>query len=153
MSKDVEDIFLQLSQIYFITIRTQSRDFIMIKDPVPHHIYLCYKSRVKPNLFKPSETYISTSSEGEHSSSSISSISDNSDAFSKFIICRDYNIYISTFAFYIGITNIVKFERASESKNFHKPKSSNQTDLFYWIHLANPTKLDWNLWIAGTYGS
>ena len=63
----------------FISL-TQSRDFSMIKYPISHHIYLCYKRRIKPNLFKSSETYISNSSEGEHSSSSISS---NSDAFSK----------------------------------------------------------------------
>ena len=83
MSKDVEDIFLQLSQIYFITIATQSRDFIMIKYPVPHHIYLCYKRWVKTNLFKSSKTFVSNSYGGEHSSSSIFSISDNSDVFSK----------------------------------------------------------------------
>ena len=83
MSKGAEDIFLQVSQIYLITITTQSRDFSMIKYPIPHHIYLCYKRRIKPNLFKSSETYISSSSGGERSSSSISSICDNSDAFSK----------------------------------------------------------------------
>ena len=50
MSIDVEDIFLQLYQVYFITIRTHNRDFIMIMDPIPHHI-CAPKSRVKQNLF------------------------------------------------------------------------------------------------------
>ena len=81
MSKDVEDILLQLYKVYFITIRHKT-DFIMIKDPIPRHFYATTR-RIKQNLFTSSETNISNSSEGESSSSSMSSIYDNSDAVLK----------------------------------------------------------------------
>ena len=134
----------------FISSRLEHKTEILLWHRIQFRIICIYtkKRRVKQNLLKSSESYISNSSGGEPSSTSMSSIPDNSDTFSKpkVIICRIYNIYISTFIFYIGLTNIfniriVKFERTKESKNFHKPKLSNRTDALYQIHLANPTKL------------
>ena len=79
MPDDVEDIFLQLYQVYFITIRTQNIFYYGKRSSSVPYLFM----QQNGGLNKSSETYISNSCGGESSSSSMLFISDNSNVFPK----------------------------------------------------------------------